>query len=405
MKYCLLSIFLWVTCGSPLSARNEHIRHLSPRLQIGDFKLEPSKEGKWQIRSETHRLYFNTEKSAHALPHILVYVLVGDSETYKDVEVLGTDTLIGDNIVLADAPCYAPTDGSTAAPQHLIDAKEASKKIESIMFIGSHDMGGYRMLSFHVYPFKYDIEKRSLYFTKNLKINLTTEKNNAFQEKGSAVKYKNARIRNAVEDMVINRNEMDTLYSCDRLTVNPQDLNTPWQCKYLIITCDSLKEAFLPLAYWKHQKGVPARIMTIEEIETQYSGQTQQERIKSAISDLYENNVLEYVLLGGDVGIVPAQMCYIRLTYRTRISTSPIPVYGWVTKEKLAPADLYYACMGNLNWDTNGNGLYGEIGDNVDVTPEINVTRAAVNDRKSTTEFVNRIVLLRKNANMGCQCQ
>ena len=63
---------------------------------------------------------------------------------------------------------------------------------------------------------------------------------------------------------------------------------------YIIITCDSLKDSFQRLAFWETMKGVPTKVLTTEEIDSLYEGNTMQLKIKAAIKDYYNG---QYVVL------------------------------------------------------------------------------------------------------------
>lgn len=78
---------------------------------------------------------------------------------------------------------------------------------------------------------------------------------------------------------------------------------------YIIITNETLKPVFQTLADWKTKKGIPARIMTVEEINEEYAGSDTPDRIRAFLLDLREK-IGEglFVLLGGDIDIVPAKI-------------------------------------------------------------------------------------------------
>ena len=193
-------------------------------------------------------------------------------------------------------------------------------------------------------------------------------------------------MENTVKEMVVNANETESLYT--RTSDKSAQLPSAFSAyQYIIVTNASLKPTFQLLADWKTQKGVPALVLTTEQISAYYSGTTLQAKIKNALKSYYEstNGELSYVLLGGDVGIVPTQICYAKYDSEVRNM----------------PTDLYYACFDTMNWDTNGNGIYGEISDNVDLLPEIYVSRASVNSTSQAEVFVNRIISYESNPSWG----
>jgi hypothetical protein len=125
--------------------------------------------------------------------------------------------------------------------------------------------------------------------------------------------------------------------------------------------------SFQPLADWKTQKGVPATIMTTEWIYNSggYSG-TNVQKIKAFVQDVYNTWGTIYILLGGDIDVVP---CH----YRTFPIVDPDPV----------PNDAYYA-----DFDS-------------DWICEVNIGRASVTGPGSGTgqigTFINKIMTYETN--------
>lgn len=144
----------------------------------------------------------------------------------------------------------------------------------------------------------------------------------------------------------------------------PQPLGVPaGDYDYVIITQESWVSAFQPLANWKTQKGVPATIVTTNWIYNSggYTG-TNIQKIKAFVQDAYTTWGTTYVLLGGDINIVPCQN-------RTFSTVDPDPV----------PNDAYYA-----DFDS-------------DWVCEVNIGRASVTSPGNSTgqigNFINKILI------------
>lgn len=161
--------------------------------------------------------------------------------------------------------------------------------------------------------------------------------------------------------------------------VSSRDL--PWG-EYLIVTRDSLVEVFEPLAQFKTMKGVPAAIVTMEYIESSYSGVDAAQKLRFFLRDIYGGTPPTWVLLGGDTPLVPHRNC-------------------WATAEGYVDdpaADIYYQDMndpqvGTDYWDYNGNGIWGEIdGDTMDYHPDYFVGRASVSNAPEADIFVNKVL-------------
>lgn len=170
-----------------------------------------------------------------------------------------------------------------------------------------------------------------------------------------------------------NSDDIDALYPT---AARQYSVANSFPVKYLVITNEELKPAFQRLANWKTTKGVKSKVLTVEEISQKYSDPIMPMRIKRAIME-YKGQV-EYVLLGGDVEVVPSLMCPLG------------PLKDSPTVD--VPADLYYSSFTHLNWDNNQNGLYGEDSDWVSYTADIAVSRLSVCKMKEATSIVNKLI-------------
>lgn len=161
--------------------------------------------------------------------------------------------------------------------------------------------------------------------------------------------------------------------------------------EYVIITSSGLASAFQPLLDWKRKKGLPDTLVTTEWIYANYSGRDSQEKIRHFLQDVYEDWGIQWLLLGGDVNIVP-----------DRIAWAMDCEAGMYPDENDLSADLYYAALDG-DWDANGNSIFGEVDDDVDLMPEIIVGRAPVEDATEAEGFVNKVLTYEKSPNVTYQ--
>jgi len=155
---------------------------------------------------------------------------------------------------------------------------------------------------------------------------------------------------------------------------------------YLIICCDAYKDAFQPLADWKKQKGLPSKIVTVESIETDYTGADTQEKIKRCIIDHVNNNGTDYVLLGGDIDTVPHRGCYLKAYYYT---------------ENNVPCDLYYAGLDDVDWNDDSDSMCAELeadGDTIDLEPDVLVGRCSCGNAADAQAFVDKTLEYERRA-------
>ncbi|MBD3188052.1 hypothetical protein GF325_14545 [Candidatus Bathyarchaeota archaeon] len=163
----------------------------------------------------------------------------------------------------------------------------------------------------------------------------------------------------------------------------------------LIITTAALSPEFQPLANLKTSRGVFTEILTIESIYSNTTFTTgandNAESIRNAIKHYHENKGTEFVIIGGDVDVVP-----IRYTYNPDISETRFNNGDYY--DTLKPTDQYYAGL-NGTWDDDGDGLYGEMNlhndnntDEVDWDAEVFVGRLPVHDASEANTLISKII-------------
>ena len=233
---------------------------------------------------------------------------------------------------------------------------------------------GYRIITVHLYPVEYIPQTKELYvcsFSFSIDYSMPAKRANGnefrmqtqslyrYELNKKAVKFrvenpdavdnydtKVQRIKQGktvVYDFSASPNEKGgTLRS---QSVSVLDEQTP---DYIIITCDSLRSAFQPLADWKTKKGIFTVIKTTEDINIGYSGSDMQEKIRNYIiesKNKWGNGL--YVLLGGGVNVIPARM--VNGDFVSQETNHQIQY----------PTDMYYATYVN-SWNANGNSKFNE---------------------------------------------
>lgn len=147
--------------------------------------------------------------------------------------------------------------------------------------------------------------------------------------------------------------------------------------EYLIVTGAGFDTVFARLAAWKSQKGVPAAVRDIGWVISRYPGRDDAEKLRSYLKTVPDSGC-RYVLLGGDVSVVP---------YRKAFAMNC--EWGGHPREDSLPCDLYFAALDGT-WDANGNSVFGEIDDSVDLAPELAVGRAPCDRLIEAQAFVNK---------------
>ncbi len=148
---------------------------------------------------------------------------------------------------------------------------------------------------------------------------------------------------------------------------------------YVIVTATTYDSIFRRLADWKTQKGVQTVIRHIDWVYSNYTGRDNAEKLRNYLKTLPDSGV-RYVLLGGDVSVIPFRKAYAM--------TSEGNIHP---REDSLPCDLYFADLDG-DWDRNGNNVFGELADSVDLYPDLVVGRAPVDSRQDAQAFVNKVL-------------
>ncbi len=160
--------------------------------------------------------------------------------------------------------------------------------------------------------------------------------------------------------------------------------------RMLIISSSTYESVFDTLIEHYSHYGIEANFMSVNDISTNYSGVDLQEKIRNAIKEYYIVNDLDYVLLGGNIMIVPAR----------GLSCRVLSGGSWISSDNI-PSDLYYAALDGT-WDTNLNGVYGEYNDTTgfdeaDLIPELAIGRFPANTLDEMKNMINKSLLYQQS--------
>jgi len=327
------------------------------------------------ISSKIQPASYDVDSLAPALPYICFKVLIGFNYDISSISYTKHETLIRTRVQIVPNPTLV-TDGSIQTKRDFLQVtyNKSNYPKNPLTLKGTNIMDGYKMANIKICPFRYDMNEKNLYLLDSIHIRL--DMNSTKVSSNSAGKN----MRNIVKCLVVNADEMETLYSYNADLYSSPSKSSQNNPEYIIVTRDSLKNTFQTLIDWKTTKGIKGKVLTIESINQNYTGDTQQIRIKKALKDYFNGSYvgLKYVLLGGDKQIVPTQNCYAKLSSYAHNDF---------------PTDLFYACFETMNWDTNGNGKAGEIQDSVSLEQNIFVTRIPIQNNIQASNIVNRIIL------------
>lgn len=144
---------------------------------------------------------------------------------------------------------------------------------------------------------------------------------------------------------------------------------------YVILTNDSLFGAFDTLVHWKTSIGFNVKLVSIDSVFAQYPGGDNADRIRNFLVDKYQPWGVHYLLIGGNIDMVPMKVCF------------PDSEHNYDT-----PTDYYFAELTD-DWDFDGDGYYGEYGqDSIGFVPEVMVGRIPYNDGAMIEKIAKKTV-------------
>jgi hypothetical protein len=324
------------------------------------------------------------------LPAKLVYHIIPPNAEVTKVRAISKSRIVLEDqydIIPTQTPKSIKDEFEWVEPDQETYASSKPYPNELVKYTGSGYLAGYKIASFLIYPLQYSPLNKELIL--HTKVEISIEYSRSVNTSIPVVRKSNKNqelFRNMVKGMVLNPYDVD-LYEPITQTVEtsviddifitdmPSSQGTP--VEYLIITSDNLADEFQVLADWKTMRGVPATVRTTSWIQANYpNGADLQETIRKFIQDAYTNWSTVWVLIGGDVDIVPVRYAHIK--------------YGAFHGENI-PTDLYYSCLDG-NWNDDGDAVFGEaFYDSVDLYPEVFVGRLPVGDSTQVINFLNKL--------------
>lgn len=378
MKFFKSIFFIFSFCCICKVHGNETVKISFSQDQFVYYK---NSEGKIEIVSAKNTSVFDSDTLQPALPWIPINVSLQKKTAFSGFKTELIKKEILSNVVLASNPPNFTTN-ETRQIQEESSHVDFNKQIypqNNIRYIYSSSVGDETIARFQVCPFIYDNKEKKLYLIENLFLDISTE-NNISEETPLYLSNKQ-NMQDVFQIQTINKKEQN-----HRMFLKSSNTSLD----YIIITKDNLCSAFNDIAKWKRTKGLKTKIISIEDIEKEYYGQTLTEKIKKCIYNYYNNYGIQYVLLGGDDTIVPVCYCYCPMFSKNEDYRNYIP------------SDAYYSCFGNnFNWDENNNGQYGEVADKIDFTPSVFLTRLPIRTVNDVNSYTQKLLDYEQNPNIA----
>ncbi len=338
---------------------------------------------KWEYQ---YIVFPNTMQTNYAgypsLPYRAVSLLIPPGEKAVNIEFTGEEeTEIKGNFTLFPyQPSRTLNDTSKATfvkNRQIYSSKSAIPEKQTGRLNTSYMNGhGFALSTFT--PVKYIPATGKLSFYKKVTIKITTAKSET----------SNAALKNLRTSFSINK-------KVSLLAQNPEMLKmyktsgsrSMSDYRLLIITGDNFTDKFDSLQNLYLGRGLRSKVYSTSYIYSNISGQDNQEKIRNFIIQEYQNHGVEFVLLGGDVNIIPYRgfYCYV--------------VSGGGVESNDIPADLYYSALDGT-WNDDGDNRWGEP-DEDDLLPDVSVARMSFNSYSELEILIHKSMNYQNNPVTG----
>lgn len=376
MKQTLLSIVLCVV--SIGSASSETLTHTFTFSET-DFSIIPSSTSDSLIIASLTAPSIAPDLTEPRIPILAKSIAIPRGCVISDYTVSVSKRLIRKNVNLIKSmppqPSFMPSPLATN-PSYFPKIYPDSNCVIS----STTPMGEAKIVDFLLVPYVFDAVNHELHFVDSISVQLNLVNYSDELTPTHLTPQQYEQIMSTVENP-----EITATYRVWDSNIAEEEY------EYLIITNQALKSTFRPLAEWKYRKGIRSKIITTEEIDDEYDDATQQMRIKKCIQNAWEKHGTRYVLLGGDTNIIPTQYCYMRNSFNPSFDK-------YSDNECNIPTDIYYACLDQINWDTNNDGYAGDFwNDKININPCVDISRLPVQTEIDCQTAVNRIIEYEKN--------
>lgn len=358
----------------------------SNRVQFNKSDLVFSKTDQYDLVTMTG-LELSAQVGAPQLPFQIIHLTIPRQEHIDRIELIAAERelLPGEYSILPAAPpeILSAHHKSRAAiavptPDVGIYASDAAFPAQVIELGGEVAAGNLKLVALRVYPLQYQPVARKLSFYSDLRFRIVTK---AANQPGVQKAFAATEFSSMLASKLVSGGTM----------TSPATAAATSKYDYLIITSNTLEPNFKPLANWKTKKGVPSTIATVEYIYAKFPGTDRPEQIRNFIRHALKLWGVKWVLLGGDVNIIPARTAF---AMDCKFGSDP--------RENEIPCDLYYADLDG-SWNDDGDAVYGEIADSINMIPEVIIGRAPVEDAAETKVFVNKVLAYEKNPPLAYQ--
>jgi hypothetical protein len=370
----VLGFMLFALSGTSLGAVSElPAMPLSFAEETLEFRQRPL-EGEQYDLITVRGLDLSRETGLPCLPVKTVSFYIPRGTTVKSIRLESVEStrLPGSYLIVPSQPEVPLVPGAAeeyALPDETVYSSSEPYPLSPVSQVDTGYMAGRQIASVRIFPLQYVPAEREVILNENME--LVVELTAARHE--PPVPLETEAVRNLRNDVVrgLVSNGADVDADFTGAALDPSAAT-----EYLIISLDNHADEFQALKEWKTRKGVPAEIVTTADVLAAYSGRDDAEKIRNCIIDYYLNQSTAWVVV-----TMAAPKAQIRGCYCS--------VGG--TVDNAIPCDLYFADLDG-DWNEDGDALWGEVSDNVDLYSDVYVGRVPSNTGAAVAIVVDKIL-------------
>ncbi|MDI6839331.1 MAG: C25 family cysteine peptidase [bacterium] len=380
-------------------------REVCVKVNVPDFKVESLEDGtqKVNIAGFGHL----GKIGAPYLPAKIYTVAIPPGAVVKSVDVTGTRNELPGTYNIMPTPPSLPLNDYQEIVAQLMEQYNANKdKFYSSTALypavigelrGTGGLRRYNLVDVAIYPFTYQPVSKKLYYTHDVTITIRYTMDSKKKEESMRLLSDNL-ADDAASEVIYNYSQAREWYGNIIPAKQTYD--------YVIITTQANTGDCATLVNWKTSLGYSVNVVTKEWINTNYTGNDIQQKIRNFLRDKYPSSQwgIKYVLIVGDNNNIPMRIC-------TPYNNDPD---GPMNDPQCSPipTDLYYAELtapDNTSWNSDGDSYYGEVwgqnheppgDDRPDYHADIHLGRIPWSDGQKIRHICDKIVAFEQNTDL-----
>lgn len=393
MKSAIIALAILLAAQSAWAGEIIHQVSFDPK----DLAIE-NVEGRQSVSLQGLTAY--GPSGAPRLPKMILPFSIPAGAVVTGVEVVSSDIMEvkgSFDVIPSQKPVPLPMPGRTflpepATPDQAIYGKDALYPENQAEALSTGSLGGYRIGHVAISPVRYNPVTKKLYLAKSLTLRVSYQENRA--EATIPTVYQQSLFGEQARALVANPNDVGRF--APRVERQASKALPAGSYRSVIISGSaSFDTVFARLAAWHTKKGWRDTVVNVSYIYANYSGTINEAKIRNFIIDACNTWGTVNVLLAGQGDDRNSGQNLVPALHAKYVKSNA----GYYSDEDSIPSDLFYSDLDGT-WNADGDNVYGELSDNVNMYSDVFVGRAPVLNVAGAQNFVAKTLNYEK-ANPG----